>query len=108
MRTEEHLNKPPQTQSDVVRYLRHIIQAAGLELQFNIESESAPAANALPRWVIRFAGADTPMLTANDSTLLNALGHLIVENFGFADVRADVSSIILAGARPPIAGSPTL
>jgi predicted RNA-binding protein Jag len=106
MRTEEHLNKPPQTQSDVVRYLRHIIQAAGLELEFNIESEPAP--NASPRWVIRFTGADIPMLTANDSKLLNALGHLIVENFGFAEVRADVSSIILAGARAPIAGSPSL
>jgi hypothetical protein len=48
------------------------------------------------------------MLSANDGKLLNALGHLIVENFGFADVRADVSSIILAGARTPIAGSPSL
>jgi predicted RNA-binding protein Jag len=102
------LNQHPQTQSDVVHYLRHILQAVGLDLHFDIESQPSPAPNTSPRWVIRFAGPDTPMLTANDGKLLNALGHLIVENFGFADVRADVSSIILAGARTPIAGSPSL
>jgi predicted RNA-binding protein Jag len=84
-----------QSQSDVAHFLRHILGAAALDLQFNIEAQS----NLPSRWVIRFSGQDVPMLTANDGKLLNALGHLIVENFDFAEVRAGLSSIVLAGTR---------
>jgi len=87
------LNKHIQSQSDVTRYLRHILDAASLDLQFSIESQSKPAAT----WIIRFSGPDVHLLTENDSKLLGALAHLIVENFGFSEVHADLSSIVLGG-----------
>jgi predicted RNA-binding protein Jag len=87
----------------VDHFLRHILHRASLDLQFNIETQDHPAV----KWTIRFTGPDTPMLTANDGKLLDALGHLIAENFDFAEVRAEVSSIILDGTRTPFAEAHT-
>jgi predicted RNA-binding protein Jag len=101
--TEGHLNKHFQNQSDVVHYLRHILDAASLDLNFNIESQQAPST----RWVIRFNGTDVDMLTADDGRLLTALGHLVAESFGFSELHSEVSSIVLGGTRWPAAGRPT-
>jgi hypothetical protein len=90
--TEEHL-KHMQSQSAVIRYLRYILDAASLDLQFNIESQYNPTAT----WTIRFSGPDVHLLTESDSKLLGALAHLIVENFGFSEVHAELSSIVLGG-----------
>jgi predicted RNA-binding protein Jag len=97
------LNRHFQNQSDEVHILRQILQTASLDLQFNIETENHPAV----KWTIHFTGPDTPMLTANDGKLLDALGHLIAENFDFAEVRAEVASIILDGTRAPFAEART-
>jgi predicted RNA-binding protein Jag len=97
--TEGHLNKHFQNQSDVVHYLRHILDAASLDLNFNIESQQTPST----RWIIRFNGPDVPMLTADDGKLLTALGTLIVDNFGFSELHSELSSITLGGTGWPLA-----
>lgn len=97
------MNRHFQNQSDVDHFLRHILHRASLDLHFSIETQDHPAV----KWIIHFTGPDTPMLTANDGKLLDALGHLIAENFDFAEVRADVSSIILDGTRTPVAEART-
>jgi predicted RNA-binding protein Jag len=91
-----------QNQSDVVHYLRHILDAASLDLSFNIESQQAPST----RWIIRFNGPDVPMLTADDGKLLTALGTLIVDNFGFSELHSELSSITLGGTGWPISPRP--
>jgi predicted RNA-binding protein Jag len=89
------VNRNSQARSEVTKFLENIIKTSRLDLQFDLESEN----NQSSRLTIRFRGPDVPMLTAADSNLLNAIGHLIVQSCGFIGATVDASSLVLAGIR---------
>lgn len=80
------MSKTYHTESKIADFLSLVLQTACLDITFTIEYDEAPQ----PHLTIRFRGNDTPMLTAEDGRLLEALKYLILEICGLPNEQVDL------------------
>jgi predicted RNA-binding protein Jag len=74
------------TESKIADFLSLVLQTACLDITFTVEYDEVPQ----PHLTIRFRGNDTPMLTAEDGRLLEALKYLILEICGLPNEQVDL------------------